>query len=321
MNAEDIEQTTRWSARAGEVAAAVGDVATDVHARTNLATVAALAGDPSARARLDDCVAAADAAGLGEHMARALLNRATAALRWHDYVGAAEALDRAEEVCRELGHELVLSYVRAYQSVVALDTGEWQRAAQRTDLVLRYPRTSTVPRILALSVSALLDARTGRGDPSAALELADDLAASTDELERMVPPVVARAEIAWLGQRADEVPRMTQDCWELAVARHATWMIGPLAAWRYRAGVVDDLPPGVARPYVLQAAGRHDDAARWWSACGCRYAAALSLLDAGDATSIRHATRILHEQAHTLDVGARPRPGRIAGSGQAVAMR
>lgn len=73
----------------------------------------------------------------------------------------------------------MLFYVRAYQSVVALDTGEWQTAAQWADIVLRYPWTSTVPR--------------------------------------------------------------------------------------------------------------------WWSARSCRYAAALSLLDAGDAASIRHARRMLNE--------------------------
>ncbi len=302
MNAEDIEQTTRWSGRALEVADALGDVAIGVHARTNLATIAALAGDPAARASFDDCIAAASASGLYEHVTRALLNRAVSAVRRHEYAEATRTLDRAEEMCRELGHELMLFYVRAYRSVVALDTGDWQRAAEHADLVLRYPRTSTVPRILALSVTALLEARTGSGDPSRALDLADDLAASTDELERMVPPVVARSEIAWLGHRNDEIPRITQQCWELAVARGATWMIGPLAAWRYRAAVTDALPEDVAEPYVLQATGRHAAAARWWSERGCRYAAALSLLDAADVGSIRLASRMLSELgAHTVD--------------------
>ena len=161
--------------------------------------------------------------------------------------------------------------------------------------MLRYPRTSTVPRILALTIRAQLAGRTGDGDPRPPLDLATDLAASTGELERLVPPALARAELAWLAGRSDEVVEATDDLLRLALTRDATWMVGPLAAWRWRAGIPTDLPDGVAEPYVLQRAGRHADAARWWSARGCRYAAALSLLDAGDADSARRAMRMLDE--------------------------
>jgi DNA-binding SARP family transcriptional activator len=315
MNAEDVGRARWWSARAIDVAGAVGDVGIDIHARTNLATIAALAGDPDARRQFDDCAAAARAAGLDDHLTRILLNRAISAIRRHEYVDAAAALDRAEAVCGELGHELMLSYVRAYRSVVALEVGEWQRAEDLADLVLRYPRTSTVPRILASTVTALLAARAGSGDPAPALDLADDLAASTGELERLVPPALARAEVAWLTGRGGQIPELTDAVWRLATGRGATWMVGPLAAWRQRAGATDELRDGVAEPYVLQAAGRHVDAARWWSARGCRYATALSLLDADDATSVTRATRILRDLgAHAVLPGGRPsRPSAAPG--------
>jgi hypothetical protein len=152
-----------------------------------------------------------------------------------------------------------------------------------------------VPRILALTVSALVAARTGAGDPAPMLDLAGELAAGTGELERLVPPALARAEMAWLAGRPDEILEATHVAWQLASTRRATWMIGPLAAWRQRAGATVDLPDGVAEPYVLQVTGLHTDAARWWSARGCDYAAALSLLDAGDVASATRASRMLRE--------------------------
>lgn len=77
--------------------------------------------------------------------------------------------------------------------------------------------------------------------------------------------------------------------------RRATWMVGPLATWRWRADAPVDLPEGVAEAHALQHAGRHVEAARWWSARGCRYAAALALLDAGDDASAGRAHTMLVE--------------------------
>lgn len=293
MNAEDTDGTISWSLRALTIADTTSDVSIGVHARTNLATIAALAGDPAALTEFEECLATADAAGLDEHVIRALLNRAVCAIRRHEHLDATDALARAEAMCGELGYELMLFYVRAYQSVVALDLGDWRGATDLAELVLRYPRTSTVPRILALTVTALVAVRTGAGDPAPALDLADDLAEGTGELERLVPPALARAETAWLTGRPDEILDVTRAAWQLATSRGATWMIGPLAAWRLRAGAVVDLPDGVAEPYVLQATGRHTAAARWWSERGCDHAAALALLDAGDDDSVERASDLL----------------------------
>ena len=123
LNAEDVDGVVVWSTRALEIAAAVDDAAIDVHATTNLATVAALAGDTAAAAQFDGCVDLADAAGLDEHATRALLNRGVSAVRRHRPGDAVDALAQAEARCRALGHELMLFYVRAYQATVALDVG------------------------------------------------------------------------------------------------------------------------------------------------------------------------------------------------------
>ncbi len=293
LHSEDIARVLQWSGRARDIAETIGDVLIDVQARTNLATIAGLAGDSTARAQFDDCLRTADAAGLREEVSHVLLMRAVCALRRHDYDTAIYSLARAETLSRDLGHERTLFSVRAYQSVAALDVGDWCRAAEFADLVIRHPRTSTIPRILALTVSALIAGRTGSDDPLPALDEATELAAPTGELERLVPPALARAEIAWTRGRRAAVVEATDEVYRLALERRATWMVGPLSSWRLRAGVRTDLPDGVAEPYLLQASGRHRDAARWWSSRRCGYAAALSLLDADDVDSVEQAIRLL----------------------------
>lgn len=295
LNAEDIDGAVTWSRRAVDIAQALGEARIDVHARTNLATVAGLTGDDVAWEQFDQCLATAEASGLDEDVTRVLLNLATCAIRRHNYSIASDTLRRAEAWCRDLGHELGLSYVRAYGSVAAIDLDDWRRAAQLADLVVAYPRSSTIPRILALTVTALIAARTARGDPWPALDLARDLAAATGELERLVPPALARAELAWLAGRPAAIVDATDEPWRLAVERRATWMIGPLASWRRRAGIDVELPEGIAEPYVLQAAGRHLEAAQWWSSRGCGYIAALSLLDAADQASVIRASQTFRD--------------------------
>lgn len=295
MNAEDVDGALTWSRRALDVARVRTDVRIDVHARTNLATIAGLTGDAAAGTMFDECLATAESSERDEDVPRILINRAMSAIRRHEYQIATDALKRAEVWCRDLGHELWLFYVRAYQSVVALDLGDWSRAENRAQLVVRYPRSSTIPRILALTVTALIAGRTGDADPWPSLDLARDLAASTGELERLVPPALARAELAWLAGHRDAVIDATDEPLRLAIERGATWMIGPLASWRWRAGIATEAPDGLVKPYALQAAGRHHDVARWWLSRGCRYSAALSLLDAADDASNRQASRIFED--------------------------
>jgi hypothetical protein len=57
--------------------------------------------------------------------------------------------------------------------------------------------------------------------------------------------------------------------------------------WRWRAGLLDESPPGAAEPYALQIAGDWTRAAELWTALGCPYEAALALGDADDENALR----------------------------------
>ena len=138
---------------------------------------------------------------------------------------------------------------------VALDRGLSADAVESAQAVLRVPRCSTTPRILTLVVLALVQAR--RGDPGVRplLEEAWALAEPTGELPRIAPVAVARAEVAWLEGRADEIAGVADLALDLAVRRRSAWRrpaSWSSSPWRRRAGIRDRGHGRGTRPFVAQ---------------------------------------------------------------------
>jgi DNA-binding NarL/FixJ family response regulator len=64
--------------------------------------------------------------------------------------------------------------------------------------------------------------------------------------------------------------------------------------WRWRAGLLQEPPPGAAEPYTAQIGGDWARAAELWTEIGCPYEAALALADADDDEVLRGALDTLH---------------------------
>jgi DNA-binding CsgD family transcriptional regulator len=190
------------------------------------------------------------------------------------------------------------------QSLVALgaradlDRGRWSDAAAGAARVLRTARTQASPPALARSVLALVRAR--RGDPGVddALEFpvaADDASGARQRPVPAAPPTsklylaAARAEIAWLKGEPTAVLEATEEAFDLAVRADAGWAVGELAYWRWRAGIVEEVPASAAELYTLSIRGDWRRAAERWSELGCPYKAALAFADADDEDRIRQA--------------------------------
>ena len=65
---------------------------------------------------------------------------------------ASHAFESGTEYCSNHGLELFRLYLLAYQARLSLCRGDWARAATMADSVLSIPRTSILPRIVALVV-------------------------------------------------------------------------------------------------------------------------------------------------------------------------
>jgi DNA-binding CsgD family transcriptional regulator len=237
---------------------------------------------------------------------RAFNHLAWVAVRQRSHAFAGRYIQDGLDYCGEHGLDLFRLYLLAYRARSELDQGRWTEAADSAALVLRVPRTSTTPRILALVTLGLVRARRGDPEPWAPLDEALALAEPTGELQRIAPVVAARAEALWLDGKHQVIAEATEAAFDLAVRRRASWPIGELAYWRWRAGVREETPSGAAEPFARQIAGEWAEAAELWREIGCPYEAALALADAEDDDALRSALAELHR------LGGRPAASIVA---------
>ncbi|HEY6101654.1 MAG TPA: AAA family ATPase [bacterium] len=288
MNVEDAGGTVRWATAALELAERIGDTEVIVHSLNNLGTIEFLAGMPEGREKLERSFGLARDAGLDEHTGRALIHLAWAFMRTRAFVFL-HRIEEGIEFCSERGLEAYRIYLIAYRARMELDQGRWDDARASATAALGHHRDAPLLRILGLVVLGLLRARRGEGGHWALLDeaLALAQAGSTEELQRMAPVALARAEAAWLEGDRDAVVRETERIFERALDVGDPWVLGECAFWRWRADVLKDAPSKCAEPYALQIAGRWREAAESWAGLGCPYEAALALADAEDEFSLR----------------------------------
>jgi ATP/maltotriose-dependent transcriptional regulator MalT len=307
MDAEDLEHALTWGARAIELAEGLGE--TDVHVDSLISVAIArwLSGDDGGREELERCLVLARDASLDDRVGRIEVNLVWVTRRRREYAQAYSYLEPALRSASDLGMELWRGYLLAYRAQMELDLGRWQEAVDSAALVLREPRRSRIPQLTALAVLGRVRARRGDPDVRAPLDEALSLATRSEELQASEPVAVARAEAAWLEGDRLGVEQATETALALARARRSPWVVAELAAWRRRAGIVDELSAGeAAGPHALEVAGEWAQAAARWQQLGCPYEAALALAETDDRRAQRTAVGALQE------LGAKPAEAIVA---------
>lgn len=293
LNADDADGARVFGQRAAAFAQTLADAdaEAEVHTRNTLGTLDLLGGASVGLAEIQRSLDLALSAGLEEHVGRAYVNHGWAATRSRSYTGYDQWLAAGRQYCEERGLVLWEHYVVAYAARAALDRGRWSEATELAQRVLRDPRTQ-LPRINALVTLALIRAR--RGDPEcwAPLDEALALAEPTGELQHLAPVIAARAEVAWLEGRPNIMLEATDAALAWAVQCRASWVIGELACWRWRAGA-ESLTADAAAPYTHEIAGDWEAATRMWEARDCPYEAALARMGASEEVPLREALTIL----------------------------
>jgi len=285
------DEAIEWASRALELGERLGDFGVAIFARSIIGKF-----QPAGQAieTFELCIEDARRAGLPDLVGYLLLNVAMIAVDTHHHAAANRFIDEGLTYCSDRGLELYRYYLLAYRSRLELETGQWDQATASASAVLRIPRTSTTPRIIALVVLGLVRAR--RGDPGQwlALDEARELAQPTGELPRLAPVAAARAEAAWLEGNVEEVGSATSEVLPLAIELGSTWRAGELALWRRRVGIDDRfLSETAGGPYAPALAGDWAGAARRWSEMGCAYETALTEIDADNDDALLHALDVL----------------------------
>ena len=289
MLAEDPAGAIEWGSRALELADRLGAEDIRVHALTNIGTAEFNGGLQRGRAKLEESLARAAAAGFEDDVGRAFANLTAIAVTHRSHAMAADYAARGLAYCSEHDINSYEPYLMAWQARLQLDSGRWDDALASAAEVLANPRAIPPARMLALVVQGLVAARRGSDGASAELDAAFELARAADELQRLAPVAAARAEAAWLARDADRVLAATSEAFELALARPQPWWLGELAAWRRRAGAPVEVAAAVAQPFALELAGDPVRAADAWADLGCPYDAALALADAQEEQALRRA--------------------------------
>jgi DNA-binding CsgD family transcriptional regulator len=299
MLADDVAAVREWGAKAIELGERLGDVESVVRAMTSIGACEVAGGDADhGLARLTASLDLAIEAGQEAAIGRAYNFLSSAAAWLRRFPLASEYLQAGLEYTGERGLDRIRSRLLAWSAWLELQRGRWHESAETAALLLRLPRWR--PKLIALCVLGLVRAR--RGDPARWLLLDEALEFAAGRPEQQSATIVgaARAEAAWLEGEPEKIDAATKDAFDRALGVGDPWAIGELASWRWRAGLLDDPPPGAAEPYALQIAGDWARAADRWATIGAPYDAALALAWADDENALRRA----HEQLQRL--GAQP---------------
>ncbi|MEV0386275.1 AAA family ATPase [Nonomuraea sp. NPDC050643] len=292
MAAHQLDEAVSWGERAQDLADRLGDVAASVHAAINVSTARLVRGEEGAPAALRASHERAEAAGLVDHAARALVVLATGPVQLAEYGVAAQALEEA--LAYATGHNLdgYVQYLLGVRAVVRVESCDWDGALADAEASLARAVRGGVAMFPALLARGRILA--ARGDPGAAaiLEEAARQAERTGEPQRVGPVAAARSEhFLWSGDagRAREEARRGLD---LAVSVCHPVFSGELAYRWWLAGGDRRLPSGTAAPYRMMLHGEWAGAAAEWARRGARYTRVWALA-AGDQSAAAEALRTL----------------------------
>jgi len=274
-------EAVAWGRRAIELGEQLGDSQPVAEALCQMGAADLAHDEVSGREMLMRSIELAQAGGHAVEEAAAYVYLARDAGRRWRFEEAERLIETAIEFCDRNDLEGSSPYLFSVRAECALEQGEWTRAADSVEFVLRAggigPATT-----LALTVLGRLRARRGDPGPWDPLDRARELAERSGQIPRLGPVAISRAEAAWIEGRDEAALEETQRAWELAVGDRVGWMSGELALWRHRAGSDEPPPADIAEPCALTVAGDWRGACERWSELGCRYQWALTAAEGDD---------------------------------------
>lgn len=288
-----------FARRSVDVAEACGDQGTHMEALSVCAAVElSLRWSPEALAMLQRSLQMAMASARSAKAGAAWVNLASMLLAHARYADLLRATDEGLDYALVHDLDFAVASLRVRRALALVELGRWDEADAMTDALRHADAATERDHATAALMRARLDALRGSANDAALwLRRCADAAAGTTEF--LAADVAGyAAEAAWL--RGDPAT-----CARLANAAlqdgdvTSPWLSGRLGVWLRRSGepapAADDLP----EPLSAASAGDWRRAAAAWSDLGCRYEAALALLD-GDEAALREALAIFQA------LGARP---------------
>jgi DNA-binding CsgD family transcriptional regulator/tetratricopeptide (TPR) repeat protein len=303
LAAEDPAAAMTWARRAETLAEQLDDPRSHIVALQIIGWVEFFTGAPGGLEKLAQTIELAQEAGFEDVVAQTYVIVVRTACRLREYEIAAPYVRDGLDYCSTRDYDVWRYYLLSWQSKIELAHGRWTEAAQTASICLG--EKCPFARIHALQALGLVRARRGDPDAWAPLDEAVTLAEPRNELQWIAPVAIARAEAAWLEGRNEAAIAETELAYDHARRLDASWLAG-LSYWRWRAGADEPTPSVGEEPYRLEMAGDWAGASERWARMGCRYEAALALIDADDDATLQRALGELQA------LGAQPAAGIVA---------
>ncbi|MCM4080427.1 ATP-binding protein [Paractinoplanes hotanensis] len=292
MLGDENVRSIAWGERALELARALDDRDTEVHALINLGSARLHRGDLVGMAELRRAHDLAVAVGgLDDSAGRALVNLASNAVDNYDFDIAEQTFDRIIPFLAARDLDGYHRHLLGHRARLLLARGDWAAAADDAGQALAGPTMHGGGLVPAVAARAMLRAR--RDEPGA-LDDARDAAERgypTEEAQFVCPAAIALAEAYWLAGDPVRAAQEAERGLKMAVRIGHPWFSGELAFWKWRCGDSSPAPAVAAEPFRLLIDGDWRAAADAWSKRGCTYLAACCLAH-GDAPAAAEALRV-----------------------------
>jgi DNA-binding CsgD family transcriptional regulator/tetratricopeptide (TPR) repeat protein len=290
----DVESARVWGERAIALGSELGEDEIAVDALLSIGIAEAIAG--LGTARIERALDLALDRGTDDCVARGYGALSFAAVRRKDWAEADRWLEAGIVYSTERDLDARRLYLLGWRAASRVHRGRWQEAAADASAVLRHP-SARLSRVWALLALAAVRARVGDPGVWPLLDEVDDLILGEAPQKRLATATVV-IEAAVLEGDSD---RARSEAGTMPVSELVDpWVAGPIAVWRRRLGLAPEDTSNVPEPFALELADDLPAAARWWEEHGCRYDAAMALLQSSDEADLRRS----HETF--VELGARP---------------
>ena len=217
-----------------------------------------------------------------EYIGHAYANLSANAVRMKDYVNAKKILEAAIRFLEERDIDLGTKYLLAYETRLALETGNWAKANGIVSNFIYNDDLPPIGKLGVLIVAGTIKMRRGEAGALPLLQEAMDKALNTCEPQRLAPAITALLEYEWItGQLVIEKP-ILDDIINMIEQRGNIYENSAFAFWLFKARKQKLSLKEFYEGYLTESKAMALKASALWKQLGCPYEQALTLFEGSD---------------------------------------
>lgn len=292
-----LQKSIDWARQALELARHFSDVATQVHAMTNIGSSLLFRNDPQGRSYMEESLALARKHDLHEHAARVYTNYAEYAIIARDFELAEKLTAEGIAFDTRLTLDSWTYYLVGRQAQLRLEQGRLRDAVTIARGVLAIKKLTVVMHMPAMIVLARAQARIGSVEADELFASTMDAAQTVGEVQYIIPIRIALIEQAYVASRLAVAKSELGKLLRLEKDILQPWDRSAVALWAHRLEL--NPPPSIeldpASPEALEVGGDPLGAAREYLALGMPFDAAFARLHCRGESQVEELSKAIGE--------------------------